>query len=207
MKKIILLLSICFLFIFGCKLTSPSENDVTTFRIINRTDVTFNRLNIRISGENRWDQTLWGDYTNGTHEIYLTRYLDNQKRYDIQLQTSDNRTATYYNTDVFENAIFEYDYENFDDASSMEVKTIFINNLAGIDFTEIMIGEVGKTGWVFSKTTYIPNDEIYALSNISPALDRTTQYRIRLRAGNQTVTKNSEAVWQYRTIVFTENDF
>ena len=208
MKKFLLLLAICILALSSCKLTSPSDNDVTTLRIINRTDVVFNRLKIRIAGEYNWDQTFVGDFTRGTHEIDFYRYLDNQKRYDIQLEQNffGGKTATHSNIKISENAIIEFDYEHLDDASSMDVTSLHINNLTGRDFTEIMIGEAGQTTWLYMKTVSIPKDETYILNNIYPPLDRYTQYRIRLRVGNQTATKTNETVWMYKTITFEVRD-
>ena len=211
MKKIILLLAICIWLLSSCKITSPSENEVTAFQIINRTDTTFNKLNIKEAGKDKWDQSHFGDYTPGTHEIYLYRYLDNQLRYDIQLEqtTGDKKTATLYNIQIFENAYLEYDYKDFDDESSMHVTTLFIYNLTGRVCTGIAIGEGSSGPWrIYNDAIHIPIDATYELNiDQNLALDRTKLYRIRLSIGTQSAEKINEPVWQNKTITFRDTDF
>ena len=212
--KFIVLFTIVISLLSSCKITAPDENEVRTIRIINHTEITFERLRIRLAGETNWGQTFNREFGHGQHEIFLTRFLDSEQRYDIQLYrrfwdsgSYKEQTATLYAEPVSENILLPFDYENFDDQTALEITALYINNRTGTDFSAVYIGVVGSSGWVFDKIDSIINDDFYYITNIYPPLKATTQYRIQLRAGNITATKTNLSVTQNRTINFTENDF
>ena len=207
-KNTIFLIFLLMSLIPGC-LTTITEDDVTTFEVINMTTFVFNSLRIRETGETNWLQTRNGEYGLGDHSFYFYTPLNAKTRYDIQLRTANDISATKSNVLIAENGIITFNYSDFDDDTSNEISTIHILNETGVDFSQILIGETGSSSWLLYRTIPILNENTITISDISPPFLRTKRYDIQilqLPYGTITATKQNIILSQNGVIRIEKTD-
>ena len=209
MKKTLVLILALFtltLITISC-ITTYGEDDITTIQIKNMTNVVFDSLRIREVGTTSW-VTRNETFGTETVSVYFYTPLDVNKRYEIQLRSNLEISATKTNVLLAENGIVTFNVSDFDDDQRNEITTFHILNDTGVDFSEILIGISGTSSWIVSRTIPMNNGTITTISNIDPPLKRLNLYNvqvIRNELGFITATK-SHILLSHNGVVRFEKD-
>ena len=205
LKYLIVLTILCLGLIIGCRVTDTDEELVTSIQLRIGIDEEFTRLNIREAGASNWKISRTVTYRVGNHTVELYPSLNTELKYDIQLVTRDGRTVTKNDVMLTQNCFVDFEIKDFDDETAKEVRTINILNRTGIDFVLVDIGNAGSSSWTHEISGTFENEKLSTLTNITPKLDSTLKYNIRLRGsstGNISSTRTDISVSQNGTVVF-----
>ncbi|MCL1827607.1 MAG: hypothetical protein FWG20_06135 [Candidatus Cloacimonetes bacterium] len=202
MKKLMIIITLLasFYLITSCKMTTD-ENAVYDIIIENNTSHTFSKVNIREHGQANWYLQKNMQLPQGQHTIFLSKKIEKDIKYDIQLETLAKETATHYDIFLSDDEIIPFDRLDVEDITSINIL-----NKTSLDFAEVRIGRAGQPSYIFTRVINIPKDQPTNIANIAPVLDSSVLYWIQLRSGTLTAIQYNQALWQNKTIQFTNEN-
>jgi hypothetical protein len=208
-KQLFFLLLTVSLF-FGCLTTTVDDEDIIyniQIRIMESiADEDFRQLRIREVGTTTWIINQRFEHTQGTHQINLTPTLEQNINYEIQLETTDSRTATII-TPLSQNSIVVFERRHFNDETAVDISIIYIRNLTGTNFGYFSIRRSGVESWLFDRVIQIQNEMTISIAHISPPLKTTERYDIHLRehaTGGISATRNDILLSHNGVIIFRD---